>query len=254
MTQPESSHAFGDIPPLTGPGRIVIVLVEPRDPRNIGAVARAMSNLGVHELRLVAPAPFNREVAQGVACWGDSIIQNLGTFDSLEDAVADVHEVVGFASDSGHHRIPQMLLQHWVAQRREHAESHVALVFGSEENGLRREHFPLCQALIRIPSSGENRSYNLAQSVLLALFELRQAPQICVGNSCAELPTNAQLKPLVEMVLSVAEDVGFVRDYTPEHIREGLENMTRRGRFTSKELKLLTGLVGTLRKVLHARR
>lgn len=251
MTQSESSGAFGDLSATPHSARIVVVLVEPRDPRNIGSVARAMSNLGVLELRLVAPARFDREIAQGVACWGEDIIKAAGTFTDLESAVEDVHEVVGFASDSGHHGIPQMLLSQWVDTRDIRPPSDVALVFGSEENGLRREHFPFCECLIRIPSTGENRSYNLAQAVLLTLYELRKASRFCVGAGSSELPTHAQVKPLTDMVLRLAEMSGFLRENAPEHIRDLLANLTRRGKMTRRELTIVTGFIGTVTKALE---
>lgn len=230
------------------PLRIVVVLVEPKDPRNIGAVARAMSNLAVSDLRLVAPGPFDQVVAKGVACWGAEVVDKHKTFHSLNDAVTDAHEVVGFASDSGGHRMSQRILEDWIGTLDfQHAKT-VALVFGSEERGLRREHFPVCQNLIRIPSSSENPSYNLAQSVILALYALRRRSHTGVGDDIKDLPTSAQLEHFTSMVLRAAEDVGFLNENSPKHIQDILVNMTRRGRLSTRELKIMTGLFGMIHK------
>lgn len=228
--------------------RIVVVLVEPKDPRNIGAVARAMSNLSVTDLRLVTPEPFDLVMAKGVACWGGHLLDSLQTFDSLSDAVSDAHEVVGFASDSGSHRMSQRILEDWVATVDFQHERTVAIVFGSEERGLRREHFPVCQNLIRIPSSGENPSYNLAQSVLLALYALRRRSHAGLGDDIKDLPTSGQLEQFTQMVLRTAEDVGFLNENSPNHIQDLLVNMTRRGRLSTRELKIMTGLFGMIHK------
>jgi len=249
MPESRSTPTFGDIKPGPGPD-VVVVLVEAADPRNIGSVARAMSNLATTELRLVNPATFDVTLAQGVACWGRDLLMTSKSFSNLAEAVADCHEVVGFASDSGRHRVPQLLLDDWVGQLDMGPQRRIAVVFGSEENGLRREHFPLCQYLVRIPSSTSNPSYNLAQSVILALYAIRMRVGGHVGETQPEWPVSAQLEPFTEMVLDVASQVEFLNDHSPDHIRELLINLTRRGRMTTRELSILTGLVGMVRRRL----
>ncbi len=250
MNDGKITKALGDLALGSNPLRIVVVLVEARDPRNIGAVARAMSNLEVSELRLVRPEPFDRTVARGVACWGEPLIDSTSTYDSLAEAVSDAHEVVGFASDSSSHRMSQRILEEWVGTLEMRGERTVALVFGSEERGLRREHFPLCQNLIRIPSSSENPSYNLAQSVILALYALRRRSHEAIGDDIKDLPTSGQLEQFTQMVIRTAEQVGFLNENSPGHIEELLVNITRRGRLSTKELKIMTGLFGMIHKKL----
>lgn len=249
-SDPEKT-AYGDFISAPNGLRLVVVLVEPKDARNIGAVARAMSNLDVHELRLVMPGMFDESMARSVSCWGGGVIDSTTRYASLRDAVADAHEVVGFASDSGRHRTPQRVLEEWVDSLSDGVPRTVALVFGSEEDGLRREHFPLCQFLVRIPSSGENRSYNLAQSVLLALYAIRRKQSKFIGAVQGEWPTSSQLEGFTTMVLRVAEDAGFLNENSPEHIRDLLANVTRRGRLSTRELKILTGLFGSIAKTMQ---
>ena len=238
--------AFGDLKRPVQSLQLFVVLVEPEDPRNIGAVARAMGNLEVTHLRLVKPAKFDVALAKSVACWSASIIETASVFSTLEEAVADLHEVVGFASDSGQHRVPQLLLDQWIESLPFDPLQNIGLVFGSEEQGLRREHFPWCQYLIRIPSSRENRSYNLAQSVLLALYSLQRAnPQIHPSSSDSR-PDSKELAQYTEMVVRVAEDVGFLKMHSSRNIRELLINVTRRGRLSTRELVILKGLFGTI--------
>lgn len=250
MTEHKEGTNLGD---LVGQGtrlRIIVVLVEPKDPRNIGGVARAMSNLAVSDLRLVNPEPFDLVVAKGVACWGADLLDNVQTFSSLNDAVSDAHEVVGFASDSSGHRMSQRILEDWIGTLDFQHDRALALVFGSEERGLRREHFPVCQNLIRIPSSTDNPSYNLAQSVILALYALRRRTHTGVGDDIKDLPTSGQLEHFTSMVLRAAEDVGFLNENSPDHIQDLLVNMTRRGRLSTRELKIMTGLFGMIHKKL----
>lgn len=244
--------ALGDLGPGSISGNSAIILVEPKDARNIGAVARAMSNLGFSHLRLVSPQPFDTELACAVACWGEDLVRQARTFSHLKDAISDMHEVVGFASDSSEHRVTQVLLDDWVASLEFTKELAVGFVFGSEENGLRREHFPLCQHLVRIPSAQANRSYNLAQAVLLALYAVRNQEQESSEKRTDEYVTSSQLEVFTEMVLRVAEEVQFLNENSPEHMKNLLTNLTRRGRFNTKELKILTGLVGQVWKGLKS--
>jgi TrmH family RNA methyltransferase len=251
MSKEKATTAFGDVTTIHSRMRIIVVLVEPQDPRNIGAVARAMSNLEVRDLRLVQPEPFNMTVAKGVACWGEPLLDSTRTYASLAEAVADAHEVVGFASDSSSHRMSQRILEDWIGALDARADRNVALVFGSEERGLRREHFPLCQNLIRIPSSSENPSYNLAQSVILALYALRRRSHDAIGDDIKDLPTSGQLEQFTQMVTRTAEQVGFLNENSPAHIQDLLVNITRRGRLSTKELKIMTGLFGMIYKKLN---
>jgi TrmH family RNA methyltransferase len=251
MNDGKIKKALGDLAQGSNALRIVVVLVEAKDPRNIGAVARAMSNLEVSELRLVRPEPFDRLVAKGVACWGEPVINSARTYESLAEAVSDAHEVVGFASDSSSHRMSQRILEEWVGTLEMRGGRTVALVFGSEERGLRREHFPLCQNLIRIPSSSENPSYNLAQSVILALYALRRRSHGAIGDDIKDLPTSGQLEQFTQMVIRTAEQVGFLNENSPGHIEELLVNITRRGRLSTRELKIMTGLFGMIHKKIR---
>ena len=250
MSSAQGTKSFGDLTDEGMASRLIVVLVEPKDPRNIGAVARAMSNLDVAELRLVQPERFDVAIAKGVACWGESIVDSAKTYQTLADAVFDAHEVVGFASDSSGHRMSQLILEDWATTVAAESERAVALVFGSEERGLRREHFPLCQNLIRIPSSTDNPSYNLAQSVLLALYAIRRSKPSAIGDEKKDLPTSAQLSQFTDMVLRAASQVGFLNENSPAHIEDLLVNMTRRGRLSTRELKVLTGLFGMIHKSL----
>jgi len=249
MTEYREDGAFGDLA-ISSPHELVVVLVEPADARNIGAVARAMSNLRTSELRLVSPAPFDRELARGVACWGAEVVDQSRVVATLKEAVSDCHEVVGFASDSGRHRVSQMILDDWARSLGEGRSRRIALVFGSEDDGLSREDFPLCQFLIRIPSNGLNRSYNLAQSVLLALYAIRARAGDYVGCDQPEWPTSTQFDVFSEMVVRVADQVGFLNQNSPPHIKDLLLNVSRRGRLTVRELKILTGLFGMIERTI----
>ena len=75
--------------------RIKIVLVSTSHPGNIGAAARAMKNMGLSELVLVAPEEFPSGVAVGRAASALEILEKARVVDTLTDAIADCTLVIG---------------------------------------------------------------------------------------------------------------------------------------------------------------
>jgi tRNA/rRNA methyltransferase len=157
-----------------------IVLVSPRNPLNIGAVARAMANFGFSRLSVVAPyEPHWREARSAVGA--PELLQNAKETESLADAVADCTFVAGTGTVT--HRKPEqavislrdagpILVQHLDGPGR------IALVFGPEKHGLTRDDLSYCNLLIEIPTDPRQPSMNLGQAVAVCLYELsRQGAQ-----------------------------------------------------------------------------
>ena len=150
-----------------------MVLVATRNPLNIGAAARAMSNFGCPHLRVVNPyEPAFREARSAVGA--SELLANAQLYTAVSDAVADCTLVVG--TTAVRHRVlqqPLHLLDHGGRLIRKHlASSRVALLFGSERVGLSNEDLSHCHWLMRIPTREENISMNLGQAVAVCLYEL----------------------------------------------------------------------------------
>lgn len=152
-----------------------IVLVEARNPLNIGAVARAMSNFGFSELRLVKPYdPAFHEARSAVR--SRYILDEAKVFDSLPEAIADCTLVIGTTA-VGHRdlHLPLYRLEAAAELIHEHAvSSPAALLFGSEKFGLSNEHMSFCHWLLRIPTREQHGSMNLGQAVAICLYELQR--------------------------------------------------------------------------------
>ena len=150
-----------------------MVLVASRNPLNIGAAARAMSNFGCPHLRVVNPyEPAFREERSAVGA--SELLANAQLYTAVADAVADCTLVVG--TTVVRHRVLQQPL-HLLDQggrliRKHLASSRVALLFGSERVGLSNEDMSHCHWLMRIPTCEENISMNLGQAVAVCLYEL----------------------------------------------------------------------------------
>ncbi len=154
--------------------RITVVLNEPKDPVNIGAVVRAMKNMGLGRLHLVRPDDFDAYRIEGVAHTGRDIITSANFFESLTDAIGHAHLVVGTTARG---RAARRNYRRPREEAREVIEAagsgqQVAIVFGREDRGLSNEELDRCDRVVVIPTDAESSSINLAQSVLVLAYEI----------------------------------------------------------------------------------
>jgi len=153
--------------------RLRVVLVAARNPLNIGAAARAMSNFGIPHLRVVNPyhAAF-REARSAVGA--ADLLANAEEYKTVAEAVADCPLVVGTTA-VGHRELQHPLRRLEQGARligKQLASSRVALLFGSEKFGLSNAALSHCHWLMRIPTCEANISMNLGQAVAVCLYEL----------------------------------------------------------------------------------
>jgi TrmH family RNA methyltransferase len=150
-----------------------VVLVSPRNPLNIGAAARAMSNFGFFHLRVVNPYELAFREARS-AVGASPLLARAEEFKTLAEAIADCKLVIGTTAVG--RRDPQhpvkRLEQAAPLIRKRLATSRVALLFGSEKRGLSNEDLSHCHWLLRIPTREDHRSMNLGQAVAVCLYEL----------------------------------------------------------------------------------
>src|SRR6202163_1014013 len=150
-----------------------VVLVATRNPLNIGAAARAMSNFGVRRLRVVNPyEPGFREARSAVGAAG--LLAKAEEYDGVAEAVADCRLVFGTTAVGPRdlqHRL-QGLVEGGRQIKRQLRSAPVALLFGSERYGLSNQELSHCHWLMRIPTRDEHGSMNLGQAVAVCLYEL----------------------------------------------------------------------------------
>src|SRR5271167_2943427 len=155
-----------------------VVLVAARNPLNIGAAARAMSNFGVRRLRVVNPYEVAfREARSAVGASG--LLAKAEQFDGVAEAVADCRLVVGTTA-AGRRELQHGLQRLELGARaikRQLKTGPVALLFGSERYGLSNEELSHCHWLMRIPTREEHGSMNLGQAVAVCLYELVRGPK-----------------------------------------------------------------------------
>jgi len=154
---------------------ISIILVEPESPGNIGAVARAMKNMGLKDLRLVGPPPDWKEKGKKMAMSAYNVLKKAVVFDQLQEALRDTSLAVGTTRRFGAKRgmfvpFPEAIKK----MRKASLKNRVAIVFGKESKGLDNPSLNQCDFITTIPSHSSYPSLNLAQSVMVIAFSLFQ--------------------------------------------------------------------------------
>lgn len=252
--------ASTDLPADAFQDRFIVVLIGTTQSRNVGAVARAMMNLGFRHLRLVAPVGYSRDLAGVPARQAEAILDTLTTYPTLDDALADCETSVGFSERGGTSPARFLTLPGWAAslartggETEEALPPRTALVFGPEDNGLSAEDRSRCARMVRIPSTDEFASYNLAQSVLLTLYEIsRYLPELSspAPTTVARATGNdyVQLDRILEDLLN---ESGFVRTGSPAPVPATLRALLRRLDADPHEMSLLLALFSRLRTTLR---
>ena len=205
----------------------VIVLVEPQLPQNIGMAARAMTNFGLSELRLVTPREgWPNEAARGPAAGADAVIDGALLFRSLRDAVGDLQFVLATtARPRGQMKrvlgpAPAVADLHERATRGER----VGIVFGRERSGLENDEVSLADAVVTFPVSPDFASLNLAQSVLLLSYEwARGGPLPVEGTPPASPP--ASRASLLALFDHLEGELDAIDHYPPDKRPIMIRNM-----------------------------
>ncbi len=162
-----------------------VVLVNTRFPENVGMAVRACANMGCNDLRLVTPERWIPEKAAPLATpKGQYLLHRVQVQESLLEAIGSCHCTIATTARTGGWR--KALLNPWeaaalVAEAQLKGEK-AALVFGSEDRGLENSEIELCQHIATIPTSGLASSLNLAQAVLLMLYECAKAVRTKEGS------------------------------------------------------------------------
>jgi tRNA/rRNA methyltransferase/tRNA (cytidine32/uridine32-2'-O)-methyltransferase len=153
----------------------VIILCRPGEAGNVGAVCRAMKNMGLRRLRLVKPAPLDDGVVRIRAVHAEPVWEEAVTFETLTDAIADLSLVIGVTRRRGQHRKSITLTPEETAAFLRKHPGPAALVFGNERTGLDAEELNLCNLASHIPSDEDCPSLNLSHAVQIYAYQLFRA-------------------------------------------------------------------------------
>jgi TrmH family RNA methyltransferase len=233
------------LPALAKLDNLVVVLVRPRNPLNIGAAARAMSNFGVHRLRLVNPyAVAFREARSAVGA--SALLENAEEFSTVAEAVSDCSVVVG--TTAGRNRAlqhPVQLLNARTAStiRKRTSKSKVALLFGSEKFGLTNDDFSHCHWLLTIPTHSDHISMNLGQAVAVCLYELDRTAPAKTPVQKIELATAGAAEQITTGLLEALRISGYIKPGTESMFEKKTRRLIRKLKLEAYDAKLFLGMV-----------
>ena len=224
-------------------------MVSPRNPLNIGAAARAMSNFGFRNLRVVNPYEVAFREARS-AVRAQHILDQAQNFENLAEAISDCALVVGTtAAVRRDLHVPLNRLEAAGAMIRKQLQSTpVALLFGSEKFGLSNEDMSHCHWLLRIPAREEHGSMNLGQAVAICLYELRRDESAAEkGFQPAKSVTGEDLERITGVLLELLERSGYVQERTSKSAELKLRRLVRRLGLPASDAETWLGM---LRQVL----
>ncbi len=230
--------------------RIRIVLCRPNHPGNIGSAARAMKNMGLAELRLVAPLRYPAPEARWMAVGADDVLDAAQIHERLDEALEGC--VHAFAlSARPREWSPEVLNAREAAglALRRSGEGTVAFVFGNEVAGLTNEEMFACQTLVHIPANPAYTSLNLAQAVQVVAYELRMAADASVPAARHErAATHQDREGLYRHLEEAGVASGFFDPADPKRLPDRWRRLFGRIELEREEVNILRGLLRALMK------
>lgn len=232
-----------------------IVLVGTTHPGNIGAVARAMKNMGQHDLSLVAPRYFPHAEASARASGADDILDNAIVVDTLEEAIRDCIYVAGASARSRTIGWPAKAPRECADRLvQESVNGAVAAVFGPEKSGLTNDHLDLCHTLLTIPTDPGFSSLNLAMAVQVLTYELRMSEleeRADAPMSDVPLATSEELEYFYDHLQQVLIASRFLDPENPRLLMRRLRKLFVRAEPDRDEINILRGILGALDPAGH---
>ncbi len=224
---------------------ITVVLVGTLYSGNVGSVCRAMANMGLSKLTLVAPRILDGwEEGRRLAVHATDILDARREVATLDEAVADCAAVVGTTARGGLYRAtvqpPRVLAPEIL---RLAAQAPVAVVFGREDQGLHNDEIARCTHLIRIPVDPRYQSLNLSQALLIVAYELYSATGTYVSpvEEAVSLATQATKHALMAKWRQAMLDIGFMDEQKADHMMQGFQRIFSRGVRTDPDASIMLG-------------
>jgi len=221
-----------------------VVLVATRNPLNLGAAARAMSNFGFAHLRVVNPYEVAFREARS-AVGASAILANAEEYTTVADAVADCTLVVGTTA------VRHRELQHPLRRleygarliRKRLVADRVALLFGSEKVGLASRDLSHCHWLLRIPTREEHISMNLGQAVAVSLYELVRDVKAVQRPEKIQRATMREAERITAVLLDALRASGYVQPDAAAATEDKVRRLVRRLSLEAADAEVLLGML-----------
>jgi len=226
---------------------IKIVLIETTHPGNIGAAARAMKNMCLTQLCLVAPRAYPSAEATARAAGADSILEQCRVYETLDQALEGCRLVVGASARLRTVEWPQLLPRACAEQVwAEASQGEVAILFGRESSGLRNSELDRCHYLVHIPANPEYSSLNIAQALQVIAYEVYIQSLADRQSDEADLSAVATVDAMegfFQHLQQAMQDIGFSNPRQSEKLQRRLRRLFLRARPDPEEVNILRGIL-----------
>jgi len=220
------------------------VLVNARNPLNIGAAARAMSNFGFHRLRVVNPFEAGFREARS-AVGAAAVLTAAEEYKTVAEAVADCSLVVGTTAVGPrdlHHSLKRLEVGAPVI--RGHLVSGTcALLFGSEKFGLSNSELSHCHWLLHIPTDEEHLSMNLGQAVAVCLYELARDPDSRAEPEKGSPASSAEIERVMDTLFEALRASGYPKLNSSESFEAAVRRLVLRLHLQQGDAEFLLGML-----------
>ena len=232
-------------PPPTALTKACVVLVRTQGPVNLGMIARLCGNLGITDLRLVAPqCEVDCSEARKFSTHSRELLLSATVYPTIEEATRDCGLVIGTSGDFrvaelGPHiraeKVPQLLAERPVAK--------FALVFGNEADGLDDRELRACQAWIHLDTFGQNISYNLSNAVAITLYVIATATAPAPIEEQPEAAPREMIESLTNYWFATLERFSYFRRTDPDRFLPLFRKFIGRQHFSAHDVQILRGML-----------
>ena len=234
---------------------IRVILSEPREPGNIGSVARAVKGMGLSHLYLVNPIPFRDDNATWYMAHGAAeIIENCCVVKTQEEALEGIHFLVGATHRRRGPKLPPAVSARKAAQEIASISQNqqVALLFGREDFGLSTHQISCCQLIASIPMATKNPSLNLAQAVQIFTYEIFLASVGDIPPVELEYAEITEINAFYKRVIDLLQQIGvspYNQDW--ETFLQSLRRVFSRTRLEKRDIATLDMIFSTTRRYVE---
>lgn len=210
-----------------------------------------MKNMGLQDLRLVAPQQYPSAEATARASGADDVLERAQCCATLDEAIADAVLIIGASARSRSLPVPVLDPRSCAALVRRQADPRrVAILFGRERTGLTNDELDRCHHLVQIPANPEYSSLNIAAAVQIIAYELRVAAQDGTGPSGPETgyASARQLEQFYVHLEQTLVELEFLDPESPKHLMRRLRRLFGRARPDQKEINILRGILTAVGK------